>query len=326
MRVRLADSVLERPVDLMLLVGVCAQRDHGLAASPAARDRALGRWGDLASPLAEVMDALAVRFVHLPAACPLVTVDVGGQSDWRTLDLSVEDALLFLNTPLDLLVENERADGAFVRRLANAYQRRLFDEALKRGALRLRQGGGITEVKKAVEDLQAASHFPGQERLRRVQRLRTFVIYDRDAKAGDATQPHEEAVKLRARLGAAQPGDPGPIGHHQLRRRHMESYVPTAQLQAWMDGAAGTGVKGGPRGLVKTRAERILQWRADPLLRLCADSLNMKKGLLVGPHKDVLRSNWSGPPASQAQSARPADRLALEAAVAAVKPDRKSVV
>jgi hypothetical protein len=241
MRVVLDPTAFSQPLDLLVLLAACARAQHGLAAPIPARDTWLGTLGALAGPLGALFDALAARYTLHPAAAATITVRCAGGSNWPAAALEPGDAAALLAQPLELLVENERADFAFLRRIAQSHQRAQLDAAVAAGALRVRQGGGITEVKKSVEALRPQGSGPG-EADRRVRRLRTVVLYDRDAQPADHRLPGRDATDLDQQLANPVANDPWPWWGHRLRRRHIESYVPVEVLEGWQKGAQNTGI------------------------------------------------------------------------------------
>jgi hypothetical protein len=318
MRVIVDDSVLARPLDLTLLLSICTIRLHGLAASLAGRAGVVESLGELGEPAVALMDALAIRFVSMTDSAPLIWVEDRQASDWPSAHLSIPDAVHLLATPLELLVENERADGHFLRRLARPHQRALFDLALQRGALRLRHGGGLTELKKVVEAFCASPGLEAAERERRARRLRTFVVIDKDADREDATLPSKVSEEVRSLLAEDTHGDPWPIGHHQLRRRHIESYVPSTLLEAWAQKKQATGINHQPTDQSKARVKGLVALRNDPARRACAHSLHMKKGLLQCVPTKVFDPPSQGGRSltrSDAQNKESAVRQSLEQAI-----------
>lgn len=138
-------------------------------------------------------------------------VSLTAQPRWeRPTVLTLQDALRVLESPLRVLVENQRRDGAFLAAIGFRYRRRWAD--LQQGGVELRHGGGVTEMS---EQVRACG--PGT-----IDRLRTFVIFDSDALAPG--QPSAQSQRLRKECEELK------IPHHQLMRRAAENYLPPPAL------------------------------------------------------------------------------------------------
>jgi hypothetical protein len=320
MRVVLDPTAFSQPLDLLALLAACARAQHGLAAPIAARDGWLDTLGALAGPLGALFDALAARYTLHPATAATITVRCAGGSNWPTAALEPGDAAALLAQPLELLVENERADFAFLRRIAHPHQRAQLDAAIAAGALRVRQGGGINEVQKTVEALQSVAK-DSNAADRRLRRLRTVVLYDRDAQATDHTQPGQTAKTLDRLLSAPAGNDPWPMWGHRLRRRHIESYVPTELLAEWLDPGQTRATAPPATGIVSKNQEQhkavaraiVALRRASAEKRRLTYSLPIKRGLLpLAPKPD----QGEGPVVGQHATA--AGRAAVEQAVDAL--------
>lgn len=159
-----------------------------------------------------------------------VTIHEHQESDWPRAHLSLDDAFLLLKSPLELLLENERSDWAFLYHLSTIEQRKILEDALHRGALSIRQGGGINEVNKSLKALK------GDDLHLRLRRLRTWVLFDRDASPDDKTQPSKQSEELRQTCEALQAisGDPQDLAlsWRRLQRRSIENYLPLDAIRA----------------------------------------------------------------------------------------------
>lgn len=156
---------------------------------------------------------------------------IEGTTDWRQGRLSLLDAVALLRRPLDLLVENDHNDGAFVRRLGTPSQRRQLDAALTSRQALFRNAGGIDRIK---SDLAACEQPAGAEAW--LRRMRLWVLFDRDGHGDDWRQPSDDSVGVSRTLEACRhsPNDgPWPVPGRQLERRAIENYVPTSCLKAW---------------------------------------------------------------------------------------------
>ncbi|MBN2798328.1 MAG: hypothetical protein JXX28_04210 [Deltaproteobacteria bacterium] len=233
MRVRIDSALLSERHSLLVLglLALSEARGHALATELEAADA----WSetlpeDLQQAVRDLLDAHRSQFVLHSASHATITVTLEDLDSQRGR-LSPEDAFRLLALPLELLLENERGDWHFVRRLAQPAQRRLLDEALREGWLLPRQGGGLPELTKALKALLPPEQQPDLQRFRR---LRTWVLFDRDATKTDASRPSSQSVAARkACVALSEVPDPWRFGWTRLHRRHIESFLPDVVLDAW---------------------------------------------------------------------------------------------
>ena len=307
MRVHLDISLFAGPhrdIELVGLVSLCDRMGHTLVTT-----RAVVRsWTQpMGQPLGQQLELLLethrTRSAHLAQSTRSVWVQDGG-TDWPSARLSLDDAALFLRTPLELLLEDECSDWGFVRRLADPTRRTQLDAAAARGALRVRHGGGITGLAKMVRRLLEPVGQAALDRQRRVRRLRTWVLFDRDASDVDATKPHDRSELLLAECAQRPPDDPWPLTAHRLPRRNIESYLPTPVLAEWAQTEND-----------KARVEALR--RCSARHAAAADSYDMKKGLFKDlrcpPDTRAIKRSLGLDP----HSAQRASRVAAEARVPA---------
>ncbi len=259
------------PLDVLGLLGLCVRMGHVVGS----RESVVARWASELSPAVGVAaeDLFAKHRELLGTVDNKHAIMVGaGQSDWSNKTLGLEDAWRFVRTPLEVLLENERGDWLFLRRIATPAQRQILDDAIGRGALAIRQGGGIGELKKSVDAL----HDGPEELGTRVRRLRTWVMFDRDADPNDNRNPDAVAVQTAAACSKRVATDPWHLGFHRLKRRHIESYIPDRLLRKWTS-RKGHYLQAAAQGLKDLRSTN-----AD-----AADSLHMKGGLRMAFDKAI---------------------------------------
>lgn len=273
-------------IALMSLFGVCRARGHALVLKPpdwrTRPEHALNRWLSaidlaVAQSVRDFLRVSQTQASRLPGGTLAVEVKPLAESQWSQASLTIGDATLLLMAPLRLLVENERSDLSFLRRLVPQNYRRQLDSALERGELEAYHAGGIGEMKKILEGLLERS---GETRARRVRRLRLWAMFDRDADPKDASLPSatSQAVASLCVQDPSQRGDPWPLVGHQLGRRAIESYLPDRVLSKWAE--QGTGKE---RIRRREKVEALKDLRAKrPLV---AWQLDMKKGLLASANK-----------------------------------------
>jgi hypothetical protein len=139
-------------------------------------------------------------------------------SDWEATPprLTVADALLLVDTPFRVMMENGRGDRAFLLSMATPAQRQ-FLEYLERTDQLIFQGeGGLGELRAVVrEHVTPKAH----------RRLTHWVLFDSDAPA--PTCPSRDAT-LTAELCTAVG-----VPFHMLERRAIENYLPKWALYLW---------------------------------------------------------------------------------------------
>lgn len=128
--------------------------------------------------------------------------------------LSASDAMNFLHRPICVLVENRRADKAFLLKMARKRFRQKIARWESRGWLSFEHGGGIDEMRKRVEELTGDA----------LESMRHWVLFD-----SDALTPGVPSSSAKALTEACD----GAIAHHQLARRAIENYLPKAALRSW---------------------------------------------------------------------------------------------
>jgi hypothetical protein len=179
-------------------------------------------------------------------------------SDFRNTPptVSLSDAVRIVQTPLRLLLENSRNDGAFLRKIAHPDYRSKLLQALEERWVELENGGGIGELTHRVK---GAAKDPRDH-------MRLWVMVDSDAR--EPGVPSEQSARVvRACQRVARPG---PIPVWRLERRSIENYIPVRALFAWAELEAGE---------EKTRLRRC----ADAFSKLTEPQrahYNMKEGLL----------------------------------------------
>jgi len=140
-------------IALMTLVGVCRARGHALVIDPpdwrSRPEHALHGWlsvidPDAAQSVRDFLRASQAQASRLPGGTLVVTVEPLAESQWSRALLTIGDATLLLMAPLRLLVENERSDLSFLRRLVPQNYRRQLDSALEQGELEAYHAGGIS--------------------------------------------------------------------------------------------------------------------------------------------------------------------------------------
>lgn len=217
-----------------------------------------------AAPLGLEVEAWSHRSGAWRRALPLdVTVELRPQSDWPSLRLTLPDALDLVHEPLQLRLEDELNDRAFIGWLASAASRRDFLQLANAPARVQPHGGGTGGLKRWLDGLAQRRELSPDEQRRL---WRTWVLFDKDAGALDAREPSSGSKALIELCEEVIRQHRIPFTWVCLQRREIESYVP--------DGFRGNGVAG------SMEAMKILrQWRSRPDRQELAWAYDMKEGL-----------------------------------------------
>jgi len=164
-------------------------------------------------------------------------------SRWEDGVLSPADALRLMQTPLWLVLENGRNDLQFLLRILDRRDRVFLEEHLAEGRVEVPVGGGTGELKVFLEDLATlpAVQSGARQTTGWIRRLRSWVMFDRDAHHEDPAQPSSLSETLR--LLCASMTRPRPFPGHQLGRRTIENYLPVKALEFWAENAQTSGSK-----------------------------------------------------------------------------------
>jgi hypothetical protein len=132
----------------------------------------------------------------------------------RELTLCLSDALVFLRSAFQVLLEDNERDKSFVLAVAKVEWRERLMEMEKKGWLCFLHGGGITRM---LETVGNASGDP-------CSGFRLWVLFDSDSLAPG--KPSAQATRLANRCGQK-------IAFHCLERRAVENYIPVLALKHW---------------------------------------------------------------------------------------------
>lgn len=136
-------------------------------------------------------------------------------------ELPLDDALLLLAEPLDILVENKKADRAFLLCMMQISERDRIQNAIERGWAEFKHGGG--------SDLKGQIESCGQERTRG---LRAFALFDSDRWHPDELKPTWYGKGFCAGYETEQVARRVlPRRYWMLERRSIESYMPKQYLE-----------------------------------------------------------------------------------------------
>lgn len=136
--------------------------------------------------------------------------EIGGQR------ISVKQALGLMQAPLEIYVENQENDGAFLKAVMKSEQRTILQQAIDSDIVRFVHGGGGNTMK---TNLQALPADP-------VKNSKRLALFDSDALLPNI--PGSTAIRLKSIC------DERSIPWHCLERRAAENYLTKSQLYAWV--------------------------------------------------------------------------------------------
>lgn len=143
----------------------------------------------------------------------VVVLAVGASSK----DVSLTDAIALAKRPFRLYVENSRNDRRFIFAACTEPQRERFQRMEATGDLAFVNGGGITELKKQVEQDVANSNALHDY---------SWAMFDSDSLTPGA--PSSQSSRVKESCDKLQ------MKHHQLVRRSIENYLPKTTLKGWI--------------------------------------------------------------------------------------------
>jgi hypothetical protein len=154
---------------------------------------------------------------------PYVILEPREDSEWPTsfdkgparLPLNPASQV-FLSRRLELLLENRRSDGAFLRKVVPHWCVKRWERATRLEWLEETHCGGITEMRVVIEQIVAPDNH---------RRLRTWALFDCDGKEIGDESDQAKAVRMSC--------EDHEIPYHELRRRMIENYIPEPVMRSW---------------------------------------------------------------------------------------------
>jgi len=231
MRIAIADNVSRNPKYFPILDVILMYIDsdrHGFDAENILEllesDWISARPSDVAdlvkfTALTRSNDNLAdASLVVIDETCP-----IGGVVDFEYSKTTLHplDAIQFLSTPFQVILENEFFDGAFLLWSARATGLSKFIDAYRAGKVAFRHAGGKDSLERSARTFSRGVWSRRDGSYSRALRLWVAVVLDNDAKYSnhypnkqivDATRPHVTFV-------------------HQLSKRSIESYIPISFIE-----------------------------------------------------------------------------------------------
>lgn len=242
MRVYLDEGIFESstadPLDIIELIRRAKGGRHRILLSPSfkehdERDLPRIRWlaghrQDVRQRLTQLLLLSASEASKSASDVPRIVVTDQECSDWETGKLSAPDALLLLQSPLKAIVENRRADWSFLLAMVDPVHRRALRDAVREKWLDVESAGGIDEIVVRLRDLSGPA---AKDTAWHIGRLRTWVMFDRDAHVEDPRRPSTSSDQALGLCQNESLQGPWPFPYWQLGRRTIESYLPLESLQ-----------------------------------------------------------------------------------------------
>lgn len=217
------DSVLW-DMDLIALFPLALDYGHRIIVVPSgAEDTWVGRQAQTLV-YRDYLEFFQVDEGKTPSSC-VVQIDDIGRSRWDQDPprLTLQDARRLLERPLQVLVENGRNDGQFLKHFAPPPWRERLEEATEKKRLVYAHGGGRDLPKQLGPLLQDP-----------MLRLRLFVVCDSDARVPIQDElPLEDQVGDVPREMICKCRDAQFSSYYVLRRRFIENYIPPEVLLRW---------------------------------------------------------------------------------------------
>ncbi|MFY2763127.1 hypothetical protein [Arenimonas sp. MALMAid1274] len=193
----------------------------------------------------------------------------------RTTRLHPRDAIAFLSMPLNIVVENEANDGAFLLWMARALGLASFIDAYRAGWISFRHAGGKGLIPSAARIMSHGVWARRDEKYSRALKCWTLAVLDSDSSyPGD--NPNASLV-----LEAAEYC----LSVHQLRSRSIESYIPIDVIRSSLSSAA---------DLDRVKA-------LDRLTEVQKRHYHMKSGFKIGSESPASKANFLASPHHPAQ-------------------------
>ena len=133
------------------------------------------------------------------------------------------EALFFLSTPFQVVVENEEYDGAFLLWMSRILGKSRLVDAYRKKRFVFRHAGGKDSIVRSMRLFSTGIWARSDGKYQRDFSMWLGTFLDNDAKHG-ADKPNAEIVVEANKLG---------IFSRQLRRRSIESYLPKSALLAF---------------------------------------------------------------------------------------------
>jgi hypothetical protein len=223
----------DRAVHLVELLLLASRRRHDVLVHPQALERWQAWLRATEAPLATVFRRAVQDSEGSQALAPsALEVHVGDpdESDWEHEPprLHLFDALELLNVPLEVLVEDETSDGAFLDAVVPPPLAATWKQARRERRLRLVSLGGGTQVPRRLEG----------ERARPPLCKRSFILID-----SDAPLPWITSGRAREACWSSLPRDSKNAANaarnlripvEVLDRRMAENYLTPTALKAWV--------------------------------------------------------------------------------------------
>lgn len=147
-----------------------------------------------------------------------VTVCATNRSIWSPHPrITLDDALILVQRPFSIVVENRISDRAFVLAMAPQEVRKMLLRLEEEGTLQFENGGGITVMHQTL-----AADLPSNPDIA----TRKFFLFDGDAQEPGAPSRQSEQLRHLCEVNS--------VPFYQLQRRAIENYIPSNAIRKWV--------------------------------------------------------------------------------------------
>jgi hypothetical protein len=136
-----------------------------------------------------------------------------GPDDWTDLKLSPESAIYFLQSPIEVWLENDLNDGNFLLSCVASELSKKLKEFEEKRWIQFQNAGGIGSMPLRIN------------RIAETRRHSTIFIFDSDSRLPGSCSQQARAVIAACKANRVQ--------YHCLSRRAIENYIPTRTLKSW---------------------------------------------------------------------------------------------
>ena len=138
---------------------------------------------------------------------------------------NIEEAILFFNQPVSIVLENNKHDSLFIKSIIAHYgdngESNKAQEHVKNGWIEFENAGGCSNIPNFIEEFLAKYRLVADKNQREISDyFRGIIIIDSDKEFENQPSKHNKLVQKLKALGI------DPLKIHILEKRMMENYLP----------------------------------------------------------------------------------------------------
>lgn len=145
-----------------------------------------------------------------------VIIDAHGNSEDRRKIFTPHEAVSYLKQPLVILLENDRYDGRFIRRIISELGNARVKSAIQNNTIKMGNSGGCANTGNTLDEAYRGCSCSSKF-------LRCFVVWDSDREF-----PHKIVTKYDMYFPVLKEMN---IKYHILDKREMENYLPEEAIK-----------------------------------------------------------------------------------------------